>query len=145
MVLLAKDIMDTAVLTVDEGADALACAQKMTSAHKGYAVLTRGDAIAGIVTEWDFLAKIVAPARDPARIPVREIATATVDSCTPDTPTDAVVQTMAERGIRRIVVRSGDHVLGVITSRDVLRMFRAYVDKVSSEIAGYQTSATPLG
>jgi len=146
MVLLAKDIMEKAVLTVDEGVDALSCARTMTEQHKGYAVLMRSPGvIAGIVTEWDYLAKVVAAGKDPAQIKVREIATAVVDACAPDTPTDQVVAMMAGKGIRRMIVRSGDQVLGIITARTVLRMFREYVDKVSSEIAGYQTTATPLG
>ncbi len=146
MVLVAKDIMERAVLTVDEGLDALSCARTMADQHKGYAVLVRSPGtIAGIVTEWDYLAKVVAPGLDASKLKVREIATAVVDSCPPDTPTDQVVAMMAEKGIRRMIVRSGDQVLGIITSRTVLRMFREYVDKVSSEIAGYQTNATPLG
>jgi signal-transduction protein with cAMP-binding, CBS, and nucleotidyltransferase domain len=145
MVLQAKDIMDANVLTVDENVDALGCARTMAERHKGYAVLVRGGAIAGIVTEWDFLSKIVAPGRDPSTLPVREIATAAVDACEPNTPTDVVVSTMAQKGIRRMVVRSGDRVLGVITARDVLSKFRAYVDQLSAEIAANQSQATPLG
>ncbi len=146
MVLLAKDIMEKTVLTVDEGADALSCAKAMAQQHRGYAILLRAPgSIAGIVTEWDYLSKVVAAGLDAAKVPVREIATTIVDSCAPDTPTDEVISTMAEKGIRRMVVRTGDRVLGVITARDVLRNFRQYVDKVSSEIAGYQATQTPLG
>ncbi|MGA9840363.1 MAG: CBS domain-containing protein [Thermoplasmata archaeon] len=146
MVLLAKDIMEKVVLTIDEGVDALTCAKAMAQQHKGYAVLLRPPGtIAGIVTEWDYLSKVVAAGRDPASVGVREIATSVVDSCTPDTPTDVVVTTMAEKGIRRMVVRNGDQVLGIITARNVLRMFREYVDKVSSEIAGYQAAPSTLG
>jgi CBS domain-containing protein len=146
MVLVAKDIMEKAVLTVDEGVDALTCARTMAQQHRGYAILVRpSGAIAGIVTEWDYLAKVVAPGLDPQRVAVREIATAEVDSCPPDTPTDEVVARMAEKGVRRMVVRSGDQLLGIITARTVLRMFREYVDKVSSEIAGYQAPTSPLG
>ncbi len=145
MVLVAKDIMDANVLELDESTDALTCARTMATRHKGYAVVTRSGAIAGIVTEWDFLAKVVATEQNPAKLLLREIATPKVDSCAPDTPTDQVVAEMAGRGIRRMVVRSGDRVLGVITSRDVLANFRQYVDKVSSDIASYQSQATPLG
>jgi CBS domain-containing protein len=144
MVLRAKDIMEEAVLTVDEGVNALACARAMAEQHKGYAVLLRDGVIASIVTEWDFLSKIVAPGRDAATTPVRDIATAPVDSCEPDTATDVVVQAMAAKGIRRMIVVRDHRVVGVITARAVLRMFRAYVDKVSAEIAGYQP-ATPVG
>jgi len=146
MVLLAKDIMEKTVLTVDESVDALTCARTMAAQRKGYAVLIRAPGtISGIVTEWDYLSKVVAPGLDPAKVGVREIATSVVDSCGPDTPTDEVVSSMAEKGIRRMVVRSGDTVLGIITARTVLRMFREYVDKVSSEIAGYQVNTTSLG
>lgn len=147
MVLLAKDIMDKSIQTVDEQTDALECARRMVAARKGYAVVTRGGptTIAGIVTEWDFLEKIVAPARDPAKTPIREIASTHVQSCSPETPTDEVATTMAELGIRRIVVRSGEEVVGIITSRNLIRTFRQYIDKISAEIAGYHSHTTPLG
>lgn len=146
MVLVAKDIMEKTVLTVDEGVDALTCARAMVQQRKGYAVLLKAPGtIVGIVTEWDYLSKILGPALNPATISVREIATAVVDSCSPDTPTDVVVSMMSEKGIRRMVVRSGDQLLGIITARTVLRMFREYVDKLSSEIAGYQATQTTLG
>ncbi len=147
MVLLAKDIMDTSIQTVDEQTDALECARRMVAARKGYAVVTRGGptTIAGIVTEWDFLEKIIAPGRDPARTPIHEIASTRVQTCAPDTPTDEVATTMAELGIRRIVVRSGENVVGIITSRNLIRTFRQYIDKISAEIAGYHSHTTPLG
>lgn len=147
MVLLAKDIMDTNMLTLDEGADALTCARRMVSARKGYAVLTHGGGtkIAGIITEWDFLEKVVAVARDPASVTLREIASPEVQSCAPDTPTDEVASKMADLGIRRLVVLSGGDVVGVITSRNLIRTFRQYIDKITSEIAGYHSQSTPLG
>jgi len=147
MVLLAKDIMDSSILAVDEATDALSCAKAMVAARKGYAVVTHGGPkkVAAIVTEWDFLDKIVARGADPSRVPVREIASPNPQSCSPETPTDEVVTTMANLGIRRIVVRSGDQVVGIITTKHILASFRLYIDKLSSEIAGYQTSTTPLG
>lgn len=137
--------METPVLTVDAATDALTCARTMSERHKGYAVLLKGGHVAGIVTEWDFVQKVVATAADPARVSVESIATPTVHSCAPDTPTDEVVTRMAREGIRRMIVRSGDQVLGIITARTVLANFRQYVDQLSSEIAGYHSDPSPLG
>jgi len=147
MVLLAKDIMDRSILTVPVGTDALTCARKMAEARKGYAVVTRDGptTIAGIVTEWDFLEKVVVKGMDAAKTPINSIATPVVHTCSPDTPTDEVASKMASLGVRRIVVRSGDQVVGIITSRGVLSAFRQYVDKLTAEIAGYQAQGTPLG
>ncbi len=147
MVFQAKDIMDPDFLTVDEDSDALSCARRMVAARKGYAVLTRGGVpgSGGIATEWDFLEKIVAPALDPARVRMKQIASPELRSCSPDTPTDEVATTMADLGIRRMLVRSGDRVVGVISSKSVLAVFRQYIDRLSSEIAGFQSQARPLG
>jgi len=147
MVLRAKDIMDTNLLTIDGEADALTCARRMVAARKGYAIVTRGSsaAIAGIVTEWDFLEKITAAGVDPSSVTVRSIASPEVQSCAPDTPTDEVATRMANLGVRRLVVRSGDSVVGVIASRHLIGIFRQYVDRLTAEIAGYQNPGSPLG
>jgi CBS domain-containing protein len=147
MVLLAKDIMDTSFLTLDGESDALSCAQTMVARHKGYTVVTAGgpSKVAGIVTEWDYLEKIVAAGVDPARVKLKDLASPNLHACSPDTPTDEVVTMMANLGIRRVVVRKGESVVGVITAKNVLAIFRQYIDKVSSEIAGFQSSQTPLG
>ncbi len=147
MVLQAKDIMDRTILTADEETDALTVSQRMVAARKGYAILTRGpqSALAGIVTEWDFLQKIIAAGVPPASVPVKSIGSGDVQACGPETPTDEVVTMMAQRGIRRIVVRSGDRVVGVITSRHVVSIFREYVDKLTAQIAGFQVGANPPG
>ncbi len=147
MVLRAMDIMDTSFLTVDADSDALTCAQSMVERRKGYAVVTRGGPtkLAGIVTEWDYVQRIVAAGADAARTRVHEIASGVVHAVPPETPTDEVVSKMAELGVRRMVVRKGDEVVGVITARNVLAIFRQYIDRLSSEIAGYQSNQTPLG
>jgi len=147
MVLLAKNIMDANPLWMDDGTDALTCARAMVGQRKGYAIVTHGGpkTVVGIVTEWDFLEKVLAAGVDPSRVLLREISSPNLQSCSLDTPTDEVVTTMAKLGVRRLVVRSGTEVVGVITTRNILATFRQYIDKLSSEIAGYQSSTTPLG
>ncbi|MGB6501479.1 MAG: CBS domain-containing protein [Thermoplasmata archaeon] len=139
--------MEKDLLTIDEEVDALTCARRMVAARKGYAIATHGSAatISGIVTEWDYLEKIVAPGKDPKTVPLREIASPHVQSCAPDTPTDEVASRMANLGVRRMVVRSGDQVVGVISSRHLIAIFRQYIDRVTAEIAGSQSQGPPLG
>ncbi len=138
--------MDSQVVTVDGELDVLACSRLLTERHKGYAVvLGPRKELEGIVTEWDFLSKIVTTGASSTSLRVREIATPIVRSCAPETTAEDVVEMMVKDGIRRIVVRSGTQVVGIITSRDVLAMFRQYIDKLSSQIAGYHSDPTPLG
>ncbi len=147
MVLLAKNIMDSSILAMDDETDALTCARAMVAQRKGYAIVTHGESktVTGIVTEWDFLEKVLVTGKDPSRLLLKELSSPNPHSCSPDTPMDEVVTDMAKLGVRRLVVRSGEQVVGVITTRNILSTFRQYIDKLSSEIAGYQSSATPLG
>ena len=147
MVLQAKDIMDSAFLTFDGDVDALSCARAMVERRKGYAIVTVGGPARAteIVTEWDYLEKIVAPGVDPGLVKLKDIASPVATACRPETPTDEVISTMTKLGVRRMIVRTDDRIMGVITAKNVLATFREYVDKLTAEIAGNQSNQTPLG
>lgn len=134
--------MHADLLTVDPAISALDCARRMAETHKGYAILLAEGQLRGIVTEWDFLAKLVARGLDAASTPVASLASLPVASCDAETPTHEVVERMAREGIRRMVVTNAGRVVGMISSRDVINAFKPYVDKISADIAGYQPSLT---
>ena len=75
---------------------------------------------------------------------MKDIASPELRACAPDTPTDEIATTMADLGLRRMLVRSGDQVVGLITSRNLLAIFRQCIDRLSTEIAGFQAQARPL-
>jgi signal-transduction protein with cAMP-binding, CBS, and nucleotidyltransferase domain len=139
MVMHARDLMIADVLTVDASLTVRATAQRMATEHKGYALVRRDGQPWGIATEWDFISKVLAPSKDPSVVTVGEIATAPIVTMDADTPTDELVASMAAQGVRRIVLTSGGHVVGVVTSKEVVRAFQKYVDQVSSDIARLHT------
>jgi signal-transduction protein with cAMP-binding, CBS, and nucleotidyltransferase domain len=49
---------------------------------------------------------------------------------------------MVQRGIRRMVITDRGKVVGVVGAKDVLRSFRAYVDRITADIARLQSSLT---
>jgi CBS domain-containing protein len=141
MALRIVDVMDREWVSVESGSTAIDCTREMLRRRHGFALVTRDQRPWGIVTEWDLLSKVVAPGRDPSTVRVEEIATTPIISCRVDTPFAEVVQTMAERGIRRMLVVGGDgQVQGAITSRAVLQLFRPYIDEITREIAGFTSS-----
>ena len=142
MVVKAREIMHTDLMTADPATTAFVCAQRMVEARHGYVVLLHDGRLEGIVTEWDFLAKVVARGTDPATIPISSLASAPVHTCDADTPTDQVVQRMAQEGIRRMVVTQGGHVVGMITAKEVIKVFKPYIDKISADISRLQPSLT---
>lgn len=142
MVLRAKEIMQTNPLVVDGTTPVREVTRQMLQARCGYALVAEGGAPVAIATEWDFVAKVVAAGRDPETTPVAAIASRPLVSLDEQTPTDELVRTMAERGIRRMPLTRGGRVVGLVAAKDVIAAFPRYVDQISSDIARLQTSAT---
>ncbi|MFG1556142.1 MAG: CBS domain-containing protein [Thermoplasmataceae archaeon] len=105
-------------------------AKIMANDQVGYALIADSELILGIVTEWDILYKVVAPGKDPKDVTMGQIMNREVYSAPPETPTMKITKIMNEKGIRRLLVGSNGKYLGIITSKDIIRIFDDYMDNV---------------
>ncbi|MCI4337139.1 MAG: CBS domain-containing protein [Thermoplasmata archaeon] len=140
MVLTIKEVMDSHFVTATDEVTVHDGAQRMVAARHGFVLLVDQDRPTGIVTEWDLVEKVVARGADPRTISLGSIATRAVVSCDQNMATGDVIDIMVSRGIRRMVITDGGRVVGVVGAKDVLRSFRAYVDRISADIARLQSS-----
>lgn len=140
MVLVARDIVEKDFLSLPRNTSALDAAHQMKAKSHGYVIIASGGGDPeGIVTEWDFLAKIVAESRDSAKVTLGDIMTRDLVSVDANEGIDQVAQIMTQKGIRRVLVIKDHKVLGVITAKTMLSRLKEYVDKVSSQIARLQS------
>ncbi|MCL4334582.1 MAG: CBS domain-containing protein [Candidatus Thermoplasmatota archaeon] len=131
MVLTAADIMRKPPKTVSPDISVSESSKIMRDTGEGFLIIREGTDILGIVTEWDLVSKVMAAGIDPDSIKIEKIMTRNFIHIPPDTPTIKITETMREHGIRRLIVMNGRELLGVITSRDILRIFKDYVENVS--------------
>jgi signal-transduction protein with cAMP-binding, CBS, and nucleotidyltransferase domain len=140
MVLVAKDIVEKEFLSLSRETTALEAARQMKAKKHGYAIIaSSAGSPEGIVTEWDYLSKIVAEGRDPSHVKLGDIMTSDLVSVDANVGLDQVAELMAHRGIRRVLVLKDRKVIGVITAGVMLSRLKEYVDKVSSTIARLQS------
>ena len=140
MVLVAKDIVEKEFLSLSRETTALEGARQMKAKRHGYAIIASSTGSPeGIVTEWDYLSKIVAEGRDPSHVKLGEIMTSDLVSVDANVGLDQVAQLMTQKGIRRVLVLKDRKVIGVITAAVMLSRLKEYVDKVSSTIARLQS------
>ena len=140
MVLVAKDIVEKEFLSLSSETTALEAARQMKAKKHGYAIVaSSAGSPEGIVTEWDYLSKIVAEGRDPSHVKLGDLMTSDLVSVDANVGLDQVAELMAHRGIRRILVLKDRKVIGVITAGIMLSRLKEYVDKVSSTIARLQS------
>jgi IMP dehydrogenase len=139
MVLFAKDIVEKDFLSLQRGVTAAEAAKMMKSSRHGFVVVV--DSVGkpeGIVTEWDYLSKLVAEDKDPSKAKLEDIMSTNLVTVNADDEIDTVSQIMSQRGIRRVLVIQKGKVIGVITARTVLSRLKEYIDRVSTQIARLQ-------
>jgi signal-transduction protein with cAMP-binding, CBS, and nucleotidyltransferase domain len=140
MVLVAKDIVEKEFLSLSRETTALEGARQMKAKRHGYAIIASSTGSPeGIVTEWDYLSKIMAEGRDPSHVKLGDIMTSDLVSVDANVGLDQVAELMAHKGIRRVLVLKDHKVIGVITAAIMLSRLKEYVDKVSSTIARLQS------
>lgn len=140
MVLYAKDIVEKETLSLPTGTTVLEAAREMREKHHGFVIVVTGDGKpAGIATEWDFVARVVAEDRDPEALRLEEIMSRNLVTVDGNAPLDAVAQLMVDRGTRRVLVVKDGTILGVIEAKTILIRMKAYVDRLSAQIARAQT------
>jgi CBS domain-containing protein len=78
-----------------------------------------GGKLRGIFTERDLLVRVVAAGRDAARTKLAEVMTREPDTIEGSQPVVEAVRRMDECGYHHLPVLEGNHLLGMITLRDV--------------------------
>ncbi len=139
MVLYARDIVEKDFLSISASSSVLEGAKAMKNSRHGFAIIGTPKDPQGIVTEWDIVSKVVAEGWDPQKVIMGEIMSTDLLSIDGGAGISAVSQMMTERGVRRLLVKEGNQVIGFITSKTMLARMNEYVDKVSSQISRLQT------
>ena len=108
------------VETVSPESTVLEAAQIMNDQHIGSLVVVGHEGgLVGIVTERDFLRRVIAASRDPSTTRVSEIMTRSILTCAPDPRLDEVRATMRSRRIRHMPIIENDRLVGMISIGDL--------------------------
>src|SRR6266581_4069169 len=136
MVLYAKDIVETEFLTMPPHRSVLEAAKAMAARRHGFAIVMSPEGTPiGIVTEWDILAKVVAPGRNPSDVRLQDIMSPNLVSVDANEGIDRVAKLMAQDGTRRVLVTKDGKLLGVIRVQTILARMRDYIDSICAQIA----------
>ena len=137
--MVAKDIVEKDFLSLQPDTSALEAARQMKAKRHGFTIIASSSGSPeGIVTEWDYLSKVVAEGKDASRVKLAEIMTRDLVGVDANDGLDHVAELMAQRGIRRVLVLKDHQVIGVITAGIMLSRLKEYIDRISTQIARLQ-------
>jgi CBS domain-containing protein len=110
----------------------------MVQRNIGAVPVLRDGRLVGIFSERDLMKRVFVEGRDPKTTSVAEVMTANPYVVAPDTSLEDCMIVMKQHGFRHLPICSGDHLLGLISLRDILlhevdekdgdlQMMRAYI------------------
>ena len=119
--LKVRDVMVKEVITVDEDSTVREAVDIMNEFQIGsLIVLERGKA-KGIVTERDFLRRVIAGAKDVMNTKVKEIMTTPLVVVEPTMDLEEAVKLMFQSKIKKLAVVDANKLVGIVTLTDIAR------------------------
>ena len=137
-----KNYMNKNVNTIGEDATVTEAAKFMAEKKSDYLIVLKEGKPTGIVTEDDFLTKILAKEANPSSVQVSSVMSKPLITIGPDEDLITAAEAMREHNIRKLpVIRTGI-IYGMITATDISSSCGTYVDRSIKDIIRW---TAPLG
>lgn len=112
---------DRSVLMIDRSATVFEAIKMMVDRNVGSIIVTDKGSIAGILTERDYLRRIVLEGRTSKTTHVAEVMTAKVICVDPGRSIEECMAIMTQQRIRHLPVMEGGEVVGLVSIGDVVK------------------------
>ncbi len=120
-----RDIMEKNVITIGHDKTVLDAACLMKENEISFLVVLKNEEPIGVVTESDFVRKLVANNQVASKVPLSKIMSYKFRSVGPTTEIEDAVQKMFNNKIRRLLVVDDEKLVGIITQTDLTSFLRS--------------------
>ncbi|MEM2160578.1 MAG: CBS domain-containing protein [Candidatus Nitrosotenuis sp.] len=120
-----RDIMNKHVVTISKEKSCLEAAKVLAEKDISFLVVTEGQNPVGILSEADYVRKLVINDKRASELTVADIMSPKFRWVEPTTTIEDAVQKMLNNKIRRLVVLEGQKLAGVITQTDLAAHLRS--------------------
>jgi signal-transduction protein with cAMP-binding, CBS, and nucleotidyltransferase domain len=129
-----KDVMSKNVISIDSAMSIKDAATMMADTNVGCVVITKGNAPIGIVTERDFVKRIVSEDKD-VTTPLAEVMSFPLISVNSDDTVWEAAETMKTHKIHKAPVEEQGKLIGIITATDLVKICSMGSDSEMRRIA----------
>ncbi len=116
-----KDIMKKSVLSIDSSMTIKDAAKMMEDAKIGSIIVTEKNTVVGILTERDFVRRIVAQGK-PFSTKIKEAMSSPLIVISPDETVWELAELMKIKQIHRVAVMDKDRLVGIVSTADLTRL-----------------------
>ena len=119
--LKVRDVMVREVITVDEDSSVKEAVNIMNKFQIGSLIVLEEGKAKGIVTERDFLRRVIAGAKDVMNTKVKEIMTTPLVAVESSMDLEDAVKLMLQSKIKKLAVVDANKLVGIVTLTDIAR------------------------
>lgn len=120
-----RDIMEKNVITIEQDKSALDAARLISEKDISFLVVVKDGIPTGVVSERDFVRKVVVNDKQASKIALSEIMSFKFRWVEPSTTIEEAVQKMLNNNIRRLIILENNKLVGVITQTDLASFLRS--------------------
>jgi PAS domain S-box-containing protein len=120
------DVMSKNVATVSPNQDVVDAAMEMAQDGISCVIVTEKGAVVGILTETDFLRKVVGKGDSTGKIKIADVMSESVESISADLSVLEAGRVMQEKHVRRLPVLDGSALVGIVTQTDLTRALTSF-------------------
>jgi len=132
--ILAKEIMTKRIVTIDCEKTVQEAAKEMVKYRVGSIIVLKDGKPIGIITETDLNKRVVALAKDPTKLKVKEIMSSPIVFVKPNDDVGEIVEKMQKHKIRRFPVLKKGKIVGIVTHTDIARTCPLQMDLLTTRL-----------
>ncbi len=146
--LQVKDVMSADVVTIGPEQSMAFAANLMADDGVSSLVVVDNSVVAGIITEKDFLERVVAEGKSALDIKVRDVMSSPVISITPEMTVLEAGSVVKDKRVKRLPVIEAGSLVGIVTQTDLIcvltsyGMWRDVAEIMTKDVATVQLDAT---
>jgi signal-transduction protein with cAMP-binding, CBS, and nucleotidyltransferase domain len=117
-----RDLMTRSLISI-KAEDTVTEAARLMDRKRIHSILIeQGRELSGIITDLDIVSRVVSKGLDPGKVKVGEVMTSPLVSISEHATIEEAAKKMRENGVRRLIVESDDHKVGIVAESDIVRI-----------------------
>ncbi|BBY15175.1 CBS domain-containing protein [Mycolicibacterium litorale] len=129
----------SAVATITETTTVTGLLAELATHNIGAMVVVGPDGMVGMVSERDVVRQLQVRGADLLRMPVSEIMTGVVVTCTPNDPVDDLAALMTNNRVRHVPVLENGRLAGIVSIGDVVKTRMEQLQAEQEQLQAYIT------
>ena len=121
-IILVRDLMTETIISLSAKKNVMEAAQVMEKKNLSSILVKQDSDYIGIVTDRDIITRVVSKEMNPRNTMIESVMSSPLITISAEASLEGAAEAMRRYKIRRLVVKENNHIVGIITESDIVRI-----------------------